>query len=78
MNSLFIQKIICYLMILFNILCIIFPQYVRGNFSVTNWDDPSTDYNNPDRKRNIRIIHSIILIVLLFITYHMFWKVKNI
>ena len=78
MNSLLTQKIICYLMILFNILCIIFPQYVRGKFSVTNWDDPSTDYNNPVRKRNIRIIHSIILVVVLFIAYNMFWKSNNI
>ena len=28
------EKVVLYLMILFNIFCIIYPQYVRGKFSV--------------------------------------------
>lgn len=72
MRSLLIQKIICYIMIIFNLFCIIFPQYVRGNFSVTNWDESKTNYYDSKRKRTIRIIHSIILLILLFVAYHMF------
>lgn len=61
-------------MIIFNIFCIIYPQYVRGKFSVTNWDDKDTDYNDKKRKRTLRIVHSIILFVLLLAYYYMFLK----
>ncbi len=68
------EKVVLYLMIVFNIFCIIYPQYVRGKFSVTNWDDKDTDYNDKNRKRSIRIVHGIILFVLLLVNYYMFWK----
>ena len=68
------EKVVLYLMILFNIFCIIYPHYVRGKFSVTNWDDKDTDYNDKSRKRSIRIVHGIILFVLLLVNYYMFWK----
>ena len=76
MSDLLKQEIVCYLMMLFSIFCIIFPQYVRNNFSVNGWDDPGTDFNDPKRKRTIRIIHGVILIILLFVAYHMFWKIR--
>ena len=68
------EKVVLYLMILFNIFCIIYPQYVRGKFSVTNWDDKDTDYNDKSRKRSIRIVHGIILFVLLLVNYYMLCK----
>ena len=68
------EKVVLYLMIVFNIFCIIYPQYVRGKFSVTNWDDKNTDYNDKNRIRSIRIVHGIILFVLLLVSYYMFWK----
>lgn len=74
MDHLLAQKIVCCLAILFNTFCIIYPQYVRGKFTVNNWDDPDTDFNDPGRKRSVRITHSIILVILLFVAYLLFWK----